>query len=70
MSKLSCVVMVLVETQFDQLTVFDLKSGETCAHLQMTSSTRDWHMNKIDVSFPYRTHQMSQHKFDDIKVCT
>ena len=60
--------MVVVETQFDQLTVFDLKAQDVCAKLQISSSAKDWHLKTIDVSFPYRTQQMSVHKFDDLQV--
>ena len=60
--------MAVVQTQFDTLTVFDLQTRESCAQLSVSSATRDWHMKRIDLSFPYRSHQMSVHSFDDVRV--
>ena len=62
--------MAVVQTQFDSLTVFDLQSRDSCAQLSVSTGTRDWHMKRIDLSFPYRNQNMSVHSFDDIKVNT
>ena len=60
--------MVLVETQFDRLTVYDLQTKAASAYLTISEETKDWHYKKVEVDYPYRTQQMSIHKFDEIKV--
>ena len=58
----------LLETSYDQLTVFDLSQYQSVGYLTIRKGTMDYHLQQIGLSFPYRTNAMTIHKYDDIKV--
>ena len=61
---------LVAETNYNQLTVFDLNTKKEVGVLQVPADTLNWHLKQTGTQAPYRTYMARIHKFDNLQVCS